>query len=541
MKNIKLIFGFVFLLAIAISCTVEGIDEDTSFLSSVTAPSNVAGFYKVTQDNTGLVTITPNGEGAVSYDIYYGDATTAAVNVLQGKNTTHVYEEGEYIVKIVAIGLTGLETEVTQSLVVSFKAPENLEVTNENDLGISKKVNVTATADYATMFDVYFGEAGNDEPVSANIGETASYTYKEAGTYTIRVVAKSAAIQTTEKSESFVVTAILQPTTAAPTPSARKSGDVTSIYSDAYTNVNVSEWNPGWGQSTKLFSIDIAGNNTLKYVDLNYTGIVTDYGNPTNLSDKTFVHFDYWTTDAASLGFKIVNTSMPDGPTKESEVAVSSIELGKWVSVTIPLSSFTTDMSAITQMLFVSSTATVFIDNLYFYKEPSESIQMPIDFESNALTYAWGGFGDEFYSPIPVAVVDNPKKTSLNNSNKVVEITKPNGAQVWAGASMKLDGPVNLAKGTKISVNVWSPKVGATILFKMEDSTSPKDGNGNASVVVEVTALTTVANEWQVLTFDLTDFPAFSTSNSYDTIVIFPDFGVTGTGGTYYFDDIKQF
>lgn len=541
MKNIKLIFGFVFLLAIAISCTVEGIDEDTSFLSSVTAPSNVAGFYKVTQDNTGLVTITPNGEGAVSYDIYYGDATTAAVNVLQGKNTTHVYEEGEYIVKIVAIGLTGLETEVTQSLVVSFKAPENLEVTNENDLGISKKVNVTATADYATMFDVYFGEAGNDEPVSANIGETASYTYKEAGTYTIRVVAKSAAIQTTEKSESFVVTAILQPTTAAPTPSARKSGDVTSIYSDAYTNVNVSEWNPDWGQSTKLFSIDIAGNNTLKYVDLNYTGIVTDYGNPTNLSDKTFVHFDYWTTDAASLGFKIVNTSMPDGPTKESEVAVSSIELGKWVSVTIPLSSFTTDMSAITQMLFVSSTATVFIDNLYFYKEPSESIQMPIDFESNALTYAWGGFGDEFYSPIPVAVVDNPKKTSLNNSNKVVEITKPNGAQVWAGASMKLDGPVNLAKGTKISVNVWSPKVGATILFKMEDSTSPKDGNGNASVVVEVTALTTVANEWQVLTFDLTDFPAFSTSNSYDTIVIFPDFGVTGTGGTYYFDDIKQF
>ncbi len=535
MKNIKLIFGFVFLLAIAISCTVEGIDEDTSFLSSVTAPSNVVGFYNVTQDNTGLVTITPNGEGAVSYDIYYGDATTAAVNVLQGKSTTHVYAEGTYTVKIIAYGLTGLETEVTQSLVVSFKAPENLVVTNENDLGISKKVSVTVTADYATMFDVYFGEPGNDVPVSANIGEIASYTYKEAGTYTIRVVAKSAAIQTTEKSEIFVVTAILQPTTAAPTP-GRKSGDVTSIFSDAYTNVNVSEWNPGWGQSTKLFNIDIAGNNTLKYVDLNYTGIVTDYGNATNLSDKTFVHFDYWTTNATNLAFKIVNTSKPDGPTKESEVAVTSIDLGKWVSVDIPLSSFTTDMSGITQMLFVSSTSTVFIDNLYFYKEPAESIQMPMDFESSVLTYNWGGFGSN-----TATLVANPDKSGANLSNNVVKFDKASGAQVWAGASINLDSPVNLANGTKVSVNVWSPKVGARILFKMEDSTSPKDGNGNASIVVEVEALTTVADAWQVLTFDLTDFSAFSTANSYDTIVIFPDFGAAGTGSAYYFDDIKQF
>ena len=34
MKNIKFIFGFVFLLALAISCTVDGIDDDTSFINS---------------------------------------------------------------------------------------------------------------------------------------------------------------------------------------------------------------------------------------------------------------------------------------------------------------------------------------------------------------------------------------------------------------------------------------------------------------------------------------------------------------------------
>jgi hypothetical protein len=537
MKKIKLIFGFVCLLAIAISCTVDGIDGETSMLDSVTAPSEVLAFYNITQDNTGSVTITPNGEGAVSYDIYYGDDTTAAVNVLQGKSTTHVYKEGNYTVKIVAIGITGLKMEMTQSLVVSFKAPKNLEVVITNDLAISKKVNVTVTADYATMFDVYFGEAGNDVPVSANAGGTASYVYAQAGTYTIRVVVKSAAIQTTEKSQDIVAIAIIQPTAAAPTPPIRSAGDVTSIFSDAYTpNVTVNEWNPDWGQSTKLFNIVIAGTNMLKYVDLNYTGIVTDYGNPTNLSDKTFVHFDYWTTDATSLSFKMVNTTIASGPTKESLVSVSSIELGKWVSVNIPLSSFTTNMSAITQMLFESSKSTVFIDNLYFYKGVPESIQMPLDFESSQLTYTLGGFGG-----VTATRIANPDKSGSNLSNNVVKLDKASGAEVWAGASLNLDSSVNFTKGTKVSVNVWSPKVGAKILFKMEDSKSPKDGNGNASVIVEVETLTTVANGWQVLTFDLTGFPAFSTANSYDTIIIFPDFGTAGTGTSYYFDDIKQF
>lgn len=370
MKKIKYFLCAFVLLSIVWSCTNDDFGT-IDFVGSANAPTNVSALYNITQDNTGLVTITPNSEGAVSYDIYFGDNTTAPVNVLQGQNVSHIYGEKVYAVKIVAIGITGLKTEVSQNLTVSFKAPTNLVVDIKNDLAVSKKVNVKATANFATMFDVYFGEPGNDLPVSANIGETASYIYKNPGTYNIRVVAKSAAIKTTEQTQSFVVTEILQPTTAAPTPPARAASDVTSIYSDSYTNVSVSEWNPDWGQSTKLYTYDIAGNKMLHYVNLNYSGIVTDYGNPTNLSDKTFVHFDYWTSDAKSLAFKIVNTSRPDGPTKESEVAVSPIELGKWVSVTIPLSSFTTNMSAITQMLFVSSNANVFIDNLYFYKAPT--------------------------------------------------------------------------------------------------------------------------------------------------------------------------
>jgi hypothetical protein len=36
------------------------------------------------------------------------------------------------------------------------------------------------------------------------------------------------------------------------------------------------------------------------------------------------------------------------------------------------------------------------------------------------------------------------------------------------GASLNLDSKVDFTKGTKVKINVWSPKVGAKILFKTE-------------------------------------------------------------------------
>jgi hypothetical protein len=57
------------LLAIAISCTVDGIDGETSMLDSVTAPSKVVAFYNITQDNTGSVTITQMEEQSLTISI----------------------------------------------------------------------------------------------------------------------------------------------------------------------------------------------------------------------------------------------------------------------------------------------------------------------------------------------------------------------------------------------------------------------------------------------------------------------------------------
>ncbi len=207
MKNIYKIFSSIFILFVLIGCA-EDFSDNNEFAKNIAPPSNVSASFDITQDNTGLVTITPTGEGAISFVVDYGDGSPVSSSIKTGGSVKHTFKEGNHTVKVTATGLNNLTTTADVPLVVSFNAPENLQVTIENDATVSKKVNVTATADWATLFEYHPGEAGADA-VTANIGETASFTYKEAGTYTIKVVAKGAAIATTEKSQEFEVTAIL--------------------------------------------------------------------------------------------------------------------------------------------------------------------------------------------------------------------------------------------------------------------------------------------------------------------------------------------
>lgn len=539
MKNIKFIIG-LFVLSIFIGCTSENSLID---LDAIANPSNIAALTTVTQDNTGNVTIIPSGEGVTRFEIYFGDGTTEPAYVNPGAAALHKYKEGTYQAKIIGITLNGKKTEVNQEVVVSFKAPANLLVKIANDLVASRQVNVTATADFALFYDVYFGEPGITDPIAVNNGEMVSYTFKNPGTYTIRIVSKSAAIKTTEYSEVFTVTAIVKPTSSAPTPPNRIATDVISLYGSKYTNIAGTNFFPDWGQGDQGSSwaeADVNGDKMLQYIKLSYQGVALADGVAIDVSKMKYLHMDVWTADVTKIETSLISKTNGEKP------VVNSLTANAWTSITIPLSDYTSQgltIADIIQLKFVGTpwaAGTVFIDNIYFYKEPTELIALPLDFESGILTYTWNGFGDANYAAIPAAVIANPKQTTVNNSNKVVEITKTAGAQVWAGASLDLDGAIDFAKGKKITINVWSPKAGAKILLKLENSTSPKDGNGNPTVFVEVQALAAAANAWQTLTFDLTTAGAFSASIPYDRVIIFPDFDVNGSGDSYYFDDIKQ-
>lgn len=206
MKNIKLILVSLLFIAF-IGCEED--ERDTFYLDSVEAPSEFDIQFGATQDNTGLITITPTAIGATLYTIDFGDGSEPE-NVNPTESVDHIYAEGNFTIIATAIAINGLTTEIERSIDVIYISPQNLAVTIQNDGILSNTVNVNATADFGISYQVDFGELeGDDDVVSAPIGEEITYEYQQSGTYTITVTAFSAASEPAQYiEENFVVTEV---------------------------------------------------------------------------------------------------------------------------------------------------------------------------------------------------------------------------------------------------------------------------------------------------------------------------------------------
>ena len=99
MKTINKLFTLLFVFTAFISCK-EDFLEETNF--GIVAPSNVSATFNITQDNTGLVTITPTAVGAVSFDVDFGDGSEVATGIAVGKHVKHTYTEGTHSVGVTA-------------------------------------------------------------------------------------------------------------------------------------------------------------------------------------------------------------------------------------------------------------------------------------------------------------------------------------------------------------------------------------------------------------------------------------------------------
>jgi len=528
MKNIQRIYSAFIILFLVNACTDE---RSLDFLDNIPAPSNVSAVYTITQDNSGLVTITPTGEGATSFDIYFGDTTPEpdnVVNVENGKNVQHIYAEGTYNVTIVAFNAKGDTTEVSQELIVSFQAPQNLVVTIENDAAVSKRVNITATADFASMFEFYSGETGVAQPVgTANIGDTFSYQYTDPGIYSVKVIAKGGAIETTEYEVDFEVTEILAPLAPAATPPTREATNVVSIYSDAYTNVTLDELPTGWS-STGFEAITIGTDNVWKLTNLDFLGMVTNYASGIDLSSMEKMHIDYWVPEGATneLLVKIVNTI--DGG--EDIESLGTTVGGSWQSVDIDMTGFDggnlANKNKITQILIDSdgTSGVVYIDNFYFYKAATGVVTQSVqDFEGTPPAFT------DFGNIAPVEVVPNPDMSGANTTSNTAKLTKSAGSEVWAGAFFDVSTPLDLINFSKMSIKTWSPKSGATVRLKLENS-------ADNTQFFEVDATTSSINSWEELTFDLS---GANLAFTYDRVVMFFDFGNVGDDSVYFYDEIN--
>jgi hypothetical protein len=154
-------------------------------------------------------------------------------------------------------------------------------------------------------------------------------------------------------------TAPTEPTTAAPVPTF-SAANVLSVFSDAYTNLAGTDFNPNWGQATIVSQVPIAGNNTLKYKGLNYQGI--QLGTSQNITAMSFLHLDFWSANSISLNVFLIST----GPVEKSYLL--TVPTTGWAGVDIPLSSFSpVDLTDVIQFKFVGN-GDIYIDNIFFHK-----------------------------------------------------------------------------------------------------------------------------------------------------------------------------
>lgn len=525
-KYYKIIFALLLTLPF-VSC--ESDNDSLLDLNQIQEPANLGATFQIMQDNSGLVTITPTGEGSVLYDVDFGDGSDPSEDIKVGESVEHIYEEGEFEVLVTGKNIAGDAAQGTQVLTISFRAPENLQTEIEKNPTDNYTISVSASAQYAAMFEVYFGEQEDEEPVLLMPGETATYTYESIGDYDVRVVALSGGAATLEETHMVSITDPLF---------------LPIDFESETLNYTFSNFGGGEGAGAPVIdNPDPSGINTSAKV-ASYTkpagsetwaGTTIALDEPIDFSKERYISVEVWSPEAgAEVLFKIENI---DDAGLFVEASATTTVSGAWETLTFNMNTINPVVDYGRIALFFNfgvagTNETYYFDNIKTTK--LELLSLPLNFESENMTYEWSGFGGASGS-----VIDNPNVTGANNSAKVTELTKGDGAQTWAGISLNLDEALDFTNGNTVKIKTWSPAAGVPILLKLENSNSAPDGNGNPTVFVEVTSSTTVTGEWEEMSFDLSSSEAFDPSISYDRVIVFYDFGNVGDGSTFYFDDIR--
>ena len=518
MKKLKYLLN-VFLASALIFACVEEIENNIDFVETIQAPTNVSAMISITQDNTGVVTITPTGEGVVSYTVDFGDGSDSSDSVNPGNSVVNTYPEGTYEAIITAVGLNGEVTETVVSVVVSYSAPENLLVTINNVPGNAFDITVSASADLAASFEVYFGDQGADEaPTPLQIGETLTYTYSNVGEYTVTVVALSGGAATTEYSEVVtIVNPLLMPID----------------FEDPTLNYSFVDF--GNAQSTVIPNPDPSGINTSTTVAQSvkfsgsevWAGSFLTIDEPVDFSSLNNIAVDVWTSEVGEVvKLKLENSANPDINT---EVDMTTTVNQGWETLIYDFSA--SDLSQdYDRVVIFFDFGNVGDDTSYYF----DNIRLSLPAVSNFTTV------EDFQGDVPgnfsfggvegVQAVSNPNPSGTNTTSTVMQFTKTEGAEVWGGMGFAVDGIINFNGTNQIKINSYAPEAGKVVKVKLETVEGNVDG-----LTYEFDMTTTVANQWEVLTYDFSAAPDLD----YVSFIVFYDFGNQSGSGVYHFDEIQ--
>ncbi|HKK73423.1 MAG TPA: Ig-like domain-containing protein, partial [Saprospiraceae bacterium] len=259
----------------------------------------------------------------------------------------------------------GAEQTITAETGDSISLRDNLNLTHNLPSGVDQ---TTTTA------PGYYNFTSSDPSVATvNNGVV---TVLDAGTTVI-----TATLAGQEVAGSLIVESTgeaLLPPTAAPTPTVSPDS-VISMFSNVYDNVTVDTWNPLWEFSTaQVQDVKIGDDDVKRYKELNFVGILTET-EPLDVSAMTHFHIDIWTPDNTDppAAFRTLlvdfgaNEAFGGGDDSSHELTFTSptLKTGEWVSLDIPLSSFTDLVSRqnIAQLVLSGDIPNVFVDNVYYY------------------------------------------------------------------------------------------------------------------------------------------------------------------------------
>jgi len=517
MKKFKYLLN-IFLASILVFACVEEIENNIDFVDTIDVPTNISAMISITQDNTGVVTITPTGEGVVSYSVDFGDGSNESESINPGNSVVHTYPEGTYEATIIAVGLNGEVTETVVSVVVSYSAPENLVVVINNVPGNPFDINVSATADLAASFEVYFGDQGPEEaPTPLQIGETLTYTYSAVGEYSVTIVALSGGAATTEYIEVITITnPLLMPID----------------FEDSSLNYSFVDF--GNAQSTVIPNPDPSGINTSATVgqSFKFNGSETWAGSfltidePVDFSSLNNIAVDVWTSEFGEVvKLKLENSANPDINTEVD--MTTSVNQG-WETLIYDFSASDLSQDYDRIVIFfdfgnVGDDTSYYFDNIRLSLPAVSNFTTVEDFQGELPgNFAFGGVEG-------VQLVSNPNPTGVNTTSTAMQFTKTDGAEVWGGMGFAVDGIINFNGTNQIKINSYAAEAGKVVKVKLETIEGNVDG-----LTYEFDMTTTVANQWEVLTYDFSAAPDLD----YVSFIVFYDFG-NQNAGVYHFDEIQ--
>lgn len=482
-------------------------------------PTNVAADFKIAEDDSGTLTVIPTAEGATQFEILFGDdASETSTKIAPGESASHVYAEGDYTLTVTAVGITGAKTSITQSIAIRFAPPENLVVQVSTD---NLAVTVTPSATGATLFEVFFGDVPNEEPTTVMPGESVTHVYPELGEYEIRTIARGAGLATVETTNLVQ----LRPSILLPVDFESPNLTFSFVgFEGANTEVVNNPSANGINTSGKV------ARTTKDAGSQNFAGSFIDLGEAIDFSSQRSISFDV-NSPKAGIVVKLRLEPLEDGGNLGIEVDARTTVANGWETLTYDFSGFDLSTIEFRRMVFFfdfenqGDGSEYFFDNIQ--QVASEEVALPVNFESNTLNYDFIGF-----EGANTEIINNPSQNPGNQSAKVARTTKAEGAQFFAGSFIDLGQPIDFSTQKVLSLNVNSPKSGIIVKLRLEPA------GGSQSAGIEVDARTTVANEWETLTYDFSGFDLNSTQ--FVRMVLFFDFENAGDGSSYLFDDIQQ-